>query len=268
MPGFTVVSTFGMMLSRQEELMKHYQEIEFFPDWPLDLDAKENQTLLRKFGERFLQELSEAFSEVETTWGLISTNQQEQAKEGCKRFNLEIGDSICFLLELLLFSGITEDDLKGWLENLIKEEPSYQALIKPDEVLSSLLKLAHFRNMNEGFTINAEEMMQVMPMIEIVKNANHEWLGIRRMSEGFCNKIAIYCWYITHGTLKALNLLKNKEWNQTERVTNKFLYQTELVGVLVMYIQFMQYIEKSEESIWKSYNLAYLKNIKRIKGGY
>lgn len=264
----TGVSNIGQMFSMQSTIMKEYQKIEDFPDWPLSLELRENQKLIRDFKERFVGELGEAFADMIMLQALVSSNQMS-AKSFCKQFNGEIGDATAFLLEIMIFAGIGEGEIQQWMEAHVQDNPQFAALIKVENVLASLYAYGFFLNQQEGHIIDDERNLYVvLSMNDILKGDNQEWLGCRRINTEFCNEVSQFLWWITFQLGQAVNQLKLKPHTQAENVGNIMGFKDGLIRTFVMYIQLMQYIEKSEKSLYYSYYLTYVKNMERIKGGY
>lgn len=262
--------TMTSMFAMQELLMKEYQKIEDFPEWPLDIEVRANQKLLKGFALRFLEEISESFNDLILVMQNAQSNKQDNAHQHAKNFNEEIGDATCFLLELMIFSGVDEEYLKRWITDKEPEPPGYGfgGLLKPEDVLASFYKLAHFNNAKEDYVADPQNMFEVTPMVEIYNSENFEWMGLRRISEKFADKVTQLLWWVTHLMMQALAALKNKEWSQTDRVSNTLVYKQGLVEVFRVFIQVMQYVDKNERSLYNSHYLTYLKNMKRIKSGY
>lgn len=272
----TISNNFGTqksitaMFYMQTQLMKEYQKIESFPDWPLDLQVRDNQKLLKGFGMRFIEELSEAFSDLILTMQNATSNKQDNAHAHAKNFNEEIGDATCFLLELMLFAGVDEEMLKRWLADKVQEKPELNSIlqVQNEDVLGCFYKLAHLNNALENYIIRPMDMFEVTPMQDIAANENWEWMGLRRVSEKFADKVSQFLWWITYLLMQALRALKNKEWSQVDRLSNTLEFKQNLIEVFRVFIQLMEYMDKNERSLFNSHYLTYLKNIKRIKSGY
>ncbi len=94
-PGPDVVKTiWGLQLS----LIEHYKKIEHLPEFPLNLDLKEHQALIKDFVGRVIEELAEG---------------HEHYRLGNKALgDEEIADALHFLVELLIFTHGSYDEFK------------------------------------------------------------------------------------------------------------------------------------------------------------
>jgi len=128
-----------LMWDKQKELVNHYQKIEGLPSYPINLDTRESQALMKDFVSRVVEELAESHEAhlQGHEWGAIE----------------EIADAFHFILEAMIF---TEPNLDSWLkleqglqlcdethqlDGILESVPRYykEVLRKPDDQLSSLV---------------------------------------------------------------------------------------------------------------------------------
>ena len=76
----------------QKALLKEYTKIEELPKYPLNLDIKENQNLLKDFISRVVEELAEAY-------------EQAIIKKDFALFYEELADALHFIVEVMIFSA-------------------------------------------------------------------------------------------------------------------------------------------------------------------
>lgn len=262
-------STMDAMFNLQSQLMKEYQKIEGLPDWPLDIQIKENQKLLRNFGLRFITELGESFHELRNAYYQISSNKKVEAQNSIKQFNAELGDCMAFLLEIMIFSGIQEAELQQWMEGFNRENEGYSSMLNPEDIMGSLVNYGNFQNIQEGMDLESQKnMFEILTLKDIFLKNNHEWLGGRKVSETYCDTVSQFYWWIVFTLTQALNKLKSKDWTQAEGVSNEIAFKEGILGTFILFIQLLQFLDKRELSTYKTYWLTYTKNMERIKGGY
>lgn len=80
------------IFTRQTELMHKYKEIEKLPEWPLEIDDKKAQVILKDFMWRFTEEICEAL--------------EAEALGHMDHYYEELIDALHFITELLILSGI------------------------------------------------------------------------------------------------------------------------------------------------------------------
>lgn len=89
---------------RQEELIKQYKEIEKF-DYPIDINTREGQRLIKDMMWRVVEELGEAANCLKNKpW------KQSQLETDEEHFMEELSDAIHFFVELFIICGYTADD--------------------------------------------------------------------------------------------------------------------------------------------------------------
>jgi hypothetical protein len=87
-----------LMWDKQKELVDHYTKIESLPQYPINLDTKDSQNLMKDFVSRVVEELAESY---------------EARLQGFEEGSLEeVADAFHFILEVMVF---TEPNLDKWL---------------------------------------------------------------------------------------------------------------------------------------------------------
>ena len=85
------------IFSKQTELLVKYQDIEKLPNWPIDIDAMESQTIIKDFKQRILEELAEAFE------AYVAKDEDH--------FFEELMDALHFATELMILIGIDSKEV-------------------------------------------------------------------------------------------------------------------------------------------------------------
>lgn len=93
-PELGAQGAFPVIWKLQLELVKKYQKIENLPSYPLNLDLKDNQELMKDFLARVTEELAEAYEALEKA-------DIDNAKE-------EMADALHFIMEALIFATTQE----------------------------------------------------------------------------------------------------------------------------------------------------------------
>lgn len=89
-----------MIFTRQGELIEKYREIEQLPAPPISLHHASGQRILKDFAWRTTEELTESYE------ARIKHSDEEVAREHALE---EMADALHFLVELLIYAGITAD---------------------------------------------------------------------------------------------------------------------------------------------------------------
>lgn len=243
------------MFSLQKNLLKGYIGIEGLPSYPVDINTKEGQILLKDFNARIVEELGEAMESYE----LIMASPElkmglKDVKPHLSNFNEEIADAMHFMLELLIFSGITEYDLmdeateteNGDLDDFISKiihksifPPSDHAIMNNDRVL-------RFDN---------EESISLLQ-------------GGRVWDQSVEIQMKVILWDITFKLQMARNTLKNKPWKQTGVLTDEVAYRKYLIESFELLILFYVHQGVKPIQIFENYALKNQVNLFRQLSKY
>ena len=90
------------IFARQSELMAKYKDIEKLPAAPLALHTTHHQKIMKDFAWRVTEELTEAFE--------VWSNHPDR-KRAMERGLEEMADALHFLVEMLIFAGVTPEQV-------------------------------------------------------------------------------------------------------------------------------------------------------------
>lgn len=256
---------------KQQALIKHYQEIEGLPPYPIDISSKGGQKLLKDFGRRFLEELSEAFVELNIAKEFIENNHKKRAEQHLIAYNLEIADSMHFLLEFLIYAGIEKtEDLENMLLSYITESEENAGLFTQGAPFHTLLKIGAAANYKEGLSttrIPSSSAYSICSNIDALGDLRK--MGGRNISKDILDSHSKLLWESTVLLNQCLNLMKNREWRTQENlVVNTTQFQNSLTLFLISFAAYLDYAGHTEPSLVVCYNVENEKNLNRIKYGY
>lgn len=262
-------NTLVQMMGYQKELLdKYFIPLEGLPKYPIDLGTRASQKLMKDFIGRFIEELSEAYSELELVHENMDSNKPGQAQEHLIAYNLELADAWHFFLEILIYSGVNGDVLEEMCQAFIEEYPVYTGLYKPGQPLKFFMAvgehLNHFadrnviQNRHDRFIVATENDWVV----------DFRLAGGRRISHGLINHHEQLLWQITHEAMKLRNILNNREWHQTERALNPTRYKHQLMLLLTTMGLYMNFIGIGEIQIVNCYYFKNRQNVQRVKEKY
>lgn len=98
------------MFNMQELFMRRLQDLKgkhAMPDWPLDMNNKDHQILLKGIAYESMGELHEAVKELKNSKQHRQTNILEFDRE---KFLEEMVDTFKYFLEILIFIGVESDE--------------------------------------------------------------------------------------------------------------------------------------------------------------
>lgn len=196
------------LVNLQKGLLIHYISIEKIPMYPLEnLEDKKHQKLVRSLMDRLVEELIEALEKrtriLETANGEPDADSRKsQIKEYQNGFHKEIGDTLHFLIEILLYLDLEKvlptsyqewcredgqivpwDNEKTILENIFGISKSVVQLNYADDIWNTVVLLPHEEliaglRIGGNYDILIERIiLRVIYHLQLSKNAlkNRDW---------------------------------------------------------------------------------------------
>lgn len=292
----TPVNFLEAMYGLQKELLNSYIAIEGLPPYPININTKANQTLLKDFSSRVIEELMEAYE------AMISVNNIMQKRSTfftlshfhkddgdvvneINDFNLmvshlqnvgeELADATHFMLELLIYSNIQPIDIVKYSIKL-----NYPAN-EGDDALKVGYNVGKKWYLNDlGFDVN---FMQVTNVTDISKIYDQliDMFGnrIQDIDKRFIKVGGFYshgAYYFTRSLIFSVvyhlniarNFLKNKPWKQSQMMTDESAFQAELVEAFMALCSVWAFLGGDPELIFWLYFKKNRVNMFRIKSKY
>lgn len=256
-PGLELEKMFELQVS----LLEEYLPIEKLPHWPLNVNTREAQAILKDMSARVIEELGEGYES--TTYVL-----QMMDKLGCnfnfkwteedyrqllnhlQNSNEEQADAISFFFNLLMYSNIDINDVKEyvvakklnkWIDSTIpKEDISSEFLM----MIGLALLENRFEDAKENqhvWNIFNDELFDQFAIKGFEKVASYT-PAFQKVSWGFHDIEAKMCWEISYHLSVARNYLKNKPWKQTGEMTDELRFQEEVVIAFLELLGYFRYI--------------------------
>lgn len=243
----------------QKILIDNYVKIESLPDYPIDINTKSSQILIKDFASRIIEELGEGFESYLTMLDMFHQGvDEEEMIPHLQNFNEEISDALHFWLELMIYSGYETEHLMKWLA--LYSEKTYGGY----DQLDSWIKVA-------GLMVDQELAMKRLPCRWVVKDhmLEDEFLrGGRQLSTERKNLMKQYLWDITYHLQIVRNTLKNKPWKQTQMMTDANQYEEAMAQTCLALFKFFYFAGFTKESIYVIYYKKNKINQFRIKSKY
>ena len=263
------MSKITKMFQEQENLIKLYQTVYDLPEFPMNIDSRVNQKQMREFIEFFFEEISEAQEEYYNA--MRDFGQNIQAGEvnpeivlHLDAFNEEISDTFHFLLEILIFSNIDENDLVAYF-NKVTEGNIQVVKGKELEFLLDCSKLVNSKDpLTSDENTDNRRAKDVTYLLNYHKNQAGNLLGsTQRMLNSY-----VLLFRTMHAFQKAKNCLKNKPWKQTDVPTDTQKFQEFLLEGTLCYFRYLQFMRATPTGISQGYITKNKKNQQRIKSQY
>lgn len=262
----------------QTELLNHYVKIEGIPLWPIDVNTKKSQVLLKDFTGRVTEELAEGFeshlsvgelTEANKLWfgDSIETEKYNEMISHLQNLNEEQADAMHFMVELLMYANILPEDIQAWVDLKVKEYGlKNPKQYKTSDIINNAMLLG--RISNEGY-FEGTEPKSLTCLVEHVGEEELKYLPGGRLYNNLLIEASKCClWDVTYALNISRNCLKNKPWKQSGVMTNEALYQSKLVEAFVYMVGYWSRLGMTSESVYYLYFKKNCINQFRIKSKY
>lgn len=273
----------------QKELISEYIKIEKGKPYPLNVNTKESQLILKDFTARVVEELAEGYESLLLVDKLTRKNQYWVGNYDNKEYftmlnhlqnaNEEFADAIHFMVELLVYTNIDSESIMEYLkvkypdlvEDSLIEDPLYQSQIVGYMVL--------LKDLYAPYTVIEEYPKR----ISLLKTFNKEWANTS-FSKGIDVKLLVgaekydsneylhvykeMLWDITYHLNISRNFLRNKPWKQSQVFVDEQKYQEELIISFISMMGFFAFIGLKPLDIFYIYFKKNQVNRFRIRSKY
>ena len=264
----------------QKVLLDHYVKIEGLPPYPVSVNTKAGQVLLKDFTGRVIEELAEGFeshllikklTDENLFWSDEDGNSKDykQMINHLQNLNEEQADAMHFMTELMIYCNIQPEDIQSWIDVQVKK-------YHYDSIHASV-----FYKPIEGDIINnammlgnciAEGELTMGLGTNLIRYATEEQLkylpGARLMTYELMELSEKLLWQVTYHINISRNCLKNKPWKQSGVMTDETLYQSKVVESFVWMMTYFSLIGLTSETVYYMYFKKNLVNKFRIKSKY
>lgn len=252
----------AQIFHEQNQLLKKYIIIEDLPTPPINLNLKKNQSLIREFLGRFTNEMAEAFDCLVEAFSHMNTNKREHAIMDCESYNEELADAVHFLIEMLIYCGISAEGLEMNFKNFI-ESKDLKMEYNENRPLKDMFEYNLFVNgMDIKQWIYATDSFRIFPIDERFD------LGVRNISWPILEEHAKNMFIVIYEFNKAVNLLKNKNWNQTDRSLNMIAFHEALLKGFMSFVYYLELAGIGESALYINYMQKNKKNYERLNNEY
>lgn len=277
------------LFSLQKGLLDDYIKIEGLPQYPININTKKSQVLIKDFIGRVIEELAEGYESILSVKELTFTHKYWynlgtaiESSEERKGFELAIShlqniseemvDALHFFLELLIYVNITPEDLKNWFINQCTHNRGLKEYIEnvtkgkydPNNTLDMLGFT--FQIMEKGSTVGPYNYIDLLEKYKITHDEKGIDLRYLTMSSlittsGVSIDYPGVLWGITYILNLARNCLKNKPWKQSGVITDENNFRSMIIEAFVaMMVLFRNMLRGKPEWYDDLYWLYFKKN--------
>ena len=262
-PGMELEKIFQL----HEGLLEKYLPIEGLPHWPVNVNKREAQIILKDMSARVIEELGEGYES--TTYVLemldkLGFNFNRWEREDYRQLlnhlqnsNEEQADAIAFFMNLLFYSNIGVDDVKNYLvaKGLNKMVDS---TIPKEDMSTDFIMMVGLGILQNRFE-DAKENLHTWDLfnkqlfeqfnINDFDKVDSYTPAFHKLSWEYHDVEAKMCWELSYHLSVARNYLKNKPWKQTGEMTDEQRYQEEIVIAFLELLGYFRFIGFTGESL-------------------
>lgn len=263
----------------QKELIDHYVKIEGLPPYPIDVNTKKSQVIIKDFVGRVIEELAEGYEsmllidELCTKSLYWSYNYDDEDLNQCinhlQNVSEEMADAMHFMVELLIYVNIQPEDIYAYIKKEIGKE-NYESL--DTDITGNVLKFA----MGYGSTQLQDDITPVSCLDLLKLDTSHaiseedenlyraarDYNHVRYMEMKSC------LWEVAYHLNIARNFLKNKPWKQSQMMTDEIRFQAEIVKGFIKMMGVFAILGLNPETLFYIYFKKNRANAFRIKSNY
>lgn len=230
------------MYSMQKELLAGYICIEGLPEYPINVNTKKSQTLLKDFTGRVIEELAEGYEALLFVDNLTRENRFWQGDfddsklieciNHLQNAGEEMADAMHFMLELLIYANIQPEDIESYMDEKLRLKEFPEAMEKTviEKAMLVGITLLDTEEINIGNN-NIIDLYRAYKSLDNLQDPiSKDFLCCGRMhNTQIYKRYRSQMWEVTYHLNIARNFLKNKPWKQSQMMTNETAYQEELV---------------------------------------
>lgn len=254
----------------QKDLLEGYIGIEGLPQYPIDINTKASQSLLKDFTSRIVEELSEGYESFQLVSECFEKNQAKIIYEGgntpeyvevlnhLQNANEENADAIHFFIELLIYANIQPEDIRSYIVK------TYGCSGNGSDILhlamsTGLSLLISSEDLTVGNPMNQYNLLKLYCEVDsdnpLLKGFNDRLMAGGRIYDrnDYALQYPYILWKITHHLNIARNFLKNKPWKQSQVMTQELKYQAELVKAFIYFCGYLMWLDMNSEDVFYIY---------------
>ena len=278
------------MYDLQKELLDHYIGIEGLPQYPIDINPKKSQTLLKDFTSRVIEELAEGYESLVFADDISANNQYwmsiytpffnkedfKQCLNHLQNTTEEFADATHFMLELLIYANIQPEDINNYVLKVSNKLP---ISLTDNDYLQNAMNLGTYWLTNDfgnediriSSPISTMDFVKIYEDIKIDNNFSIDTDYIlvgKYYSKENVIRIKNYLWDVTYLLNISRNLLKNKPWKQSPLLTDDQRYQEILVKSFITMVGLFYITGINSEKLYRLYFKKNKVNQFRIRSNY
>lgn len=262
--------------SLQKELIDHYVGIEGLPQYPLDVNTKKNQLLIKDFVGRVIEELAEGYESFKLVGEITENNQlwfngdynneYVQMLNHLQNANEEQADALHFMVELLIFANIQPEDIDFYCNKIYNNLNQHTLTLTTNTLHKAGMIGYNMLKVDNGSEVTTP-VLNLLSLLDSDKDTSLIKGGSLYSSSSYL-EMKSNMWDVVYHLNIARNYLKNKPWKQSQMMTNESAFQEELVKAFIKLIGYFYTLGLMSEDIYPLYFKKQRVNKFRIHSNY
>lgn len=267
----------------QKELLDEYVKIEGLPPYPVNINSKKSQVLIKDFVGRVIEELAEGYeSMIEVVnitkankffFGDVTVSEIQRAVNHLQNVSEEMADAMHFMTELLIYSNIQPEDIEAYIDKAMPTIRSCNIIRRAMNAGIAMLAIANDDNgaTTGGYVDLIAKMKGVNAELYPEGDDERDWelyqAGHHVNELDFIQRKKDL-WDVTYHLNIARNFLKNKPWKQSQMMSDETRYQEQVVLAFIKMMGFFANIGITPENLYHIYFKKNMVNRFRQKSNY
>lgn len=256
------------MFMYQRSLVDKYIELGKLPGTTGDFNNKNYQLFLKKTISNFSEELAEAAENsdkaLQEMQGIYTEPEvQNQIINHAKNLGVELADALHFLIELMIYSNVNDDDVALYYKELAREQ-NLLALSNDDGLATAFAFARHLNIYHDGVREHSFTAYK-MPGV----NPDSLDTPLMKISPDLFKEFDRLFWKINKTLLLGQNVLKLREWrSQDQVVTAVNTYQHRIMETFTYFMQLCDAMSITSNMMYAMFEQKNFINQQRIIDGY
>lgn len=272
------------LFEKGSEQLDQYIKLEGLPEYPVDVNLRNSQVILKDFIGRIIEELfegyeslMEAVSDTNTfNFAILTRGDYRKLLNTLQNANEEQADAIGFFIPLMIYSNILPEDIYNYSKEVLGfEAKSLNQLMSVG--VSLLIKDGYKDKYGYLHTWDLLSVELISQVFDLSKDEAESWYNrILEYTPGF-NRLSpckveeegrSQLWGIMYQLNISRNILKNRPWKQTTVMTKELDFQESVVKSFIYYLGYLACNGFDQDNLVTLFNRKQALNLWRIKTGY
>lgn len=266
----------------QKNLIDHYVKIEGLPQYPIDVNTKKSQVIIKDFVGRVIEELAEGYESMLLIdqlsmknllwWNKYSDMDLNQCLNHLQNVSEEMADAMHFMVELLIYVNIQPEDIMDYLKKELGDKFESNTTVRSfNDVIDIAMKHGRSLLIADGMIDSAVRGINLLLVDENFRESKNDlelYQAAHHFNHTFYLQFKYALWDVAYHLNIARNFLKNKPWKQSQMMTDEIRFQSEIVKAFIKMMGAFSLIDIDSKNLFHIYFKKNQANAFRIRSNY